>query len=56
MLYAKVLVNCPSRRIIDSHYIALDLTHQIWFPGMYCPNTPQSPLVHASRPLREVCN
>ena len=29
----QVLVDCPSRKIIDSHYLALDLAHQIKFPG-----------------------
>ena len=31
----QVLVDCPSRKIIDSHYLALDLAHQIKFPGEY---------------------
>ena len=29
----QVLVNCPSRRIISGHYVALDLSHSIHFPG-----------------------
>lgn len=29
----QVLVDCPSRKIIDGHYLALDLNHQIKFPG-----------------------
>ena len=33
MAMMQVLVNCPSRKIIDSHYLALDLAHHIKFPG-----------------------
>ena len=29
----QVLVNSPSRRIISGHYVALDLSHSIHFPG-----------------------
>ena len=32
-LMFQVLVDCPSRKIIDGHYLALDLAHQIKFPG-----------------------
>ena len=30
---SQVLVDCPSRRVIEGHYLALDLGHQIKFPG-----------------------
>ena len=37
----QVLVDCPVRKIIDSHYVALDLSHQIKYPrtsgGLFCP-------------------
>ena len=33
MAMMQVLVDCPSRKIIDSHYLALDLAHHIKFPG-----------------------
>ena len=31
----QVLVDCPSRKIISGHYMALDLSHSIHFPGMH---------------------
>ena len=32
-IFSQILVNCPSKTIVAPHFIALDLAHDITFPG-----------------------